>query len=439
MPSLPKFECRKCGKKKTAGLSDGYKFLADPGYHITCKCGQYMHVLDPDGKWKQKEIEERRKAGQVLEPEPVPVQVLEPEPEPQPQPVAEPEPEPVGDGAFSREAAAAGAGEPEPEPQPEIREPEPAGPQLVALDAEPEPKLEQACGQIHVGPKCDGAPQSTLRITFDQPFDSAPLVFCTVRGEDYPDVFCATVKSVTRTGCGVNVARVDQREGWGASTTALDWYAVAPASERRACGQVIVGQNSQDQRKEMVSVRIRFGCAFSAPPKVFVTTCGEQDLSDTFATSLYSVSATESVVHIQRVDSPGSFLSEAKTDWGQVLKLNWYAVPADGAVDCGSVPVTARQGAHLDSICIPFGRAFANPRVFLSVRGTGGVFDDVFALSLRSVKATECCVNLQRVDQDTAWGQPLEIDWHAVVSPAASLPLPTARGSPPAGLAPLRG
>jgi hypothetical protein len=78
MPSLPKFECRKCGKKKTAGMSDGIKFLADPGYHITCKCGQYMHVLDPDGKWKQKEIEERRKAGQQV-----------PEPEPEPEPSAE--------------------------------------------------------------------------------------------------------------------------------------------------------------------------------------------------------------------------------------------------------------------------------------------------------------------------------------------------------------
>jgi hypothetical protein len=64
---------------------------------------------------------------------------------------------------------------------------------------------------------------------------------------------------------------------------------------------------------------VTFATAFQAPPRVNVTVrYGQEDVPDTFAVSLRSVSSSQFKVNVYRVDIPAS-------DWGQSLQLDWMA------------------------------------------------------------------------------------------------------------------
>jgi hypothetical protein len=104
---MPRLECRECGYRKRAGISDGLKYLADSSYQVKCpKCGKNMWAEDPEGKWKARAEEERRKRG---------IEDAAAAAAPQPT-TEESEPPSVGTAAAEEVGAQQGIAEPEPEP-----------------------------------------------------------------------------------------------------------------------------------------------------------------------------------------------------------------------------------------------------------------------------------------------------------------------------------
>ena len=84
-------------------------------------------------------------------------------------------------------------------------------------------------------------------------------------------------------------------------------------------GQKTVGSHAAGGVK---TVTITFANAFSSIPRINVTPIGQSTgngpYNDVFVASIRSISTTQVVVNIYRVDSPGGH-------WGQDLKLDWMA------------------------------------------------------------------------------------------------------------------
>lgn len=79
---------------------------------------------------------------------------------------------------------------------------------------------------------------------------------------------------------------------------------------------------------------------------------------------------------------------------------------------CGTNPGTV----NVKVSTIPFPQAFSQvPFIICTARG-GGVYDDTFAVSVRSATTTSFTVNIRRVDSatSTGWAQNLQLDWIAI-------------------------
>jgi len=82
-------------------------------------------------------------------------------------------------------------------------------------------------------------------------------------------------------------------------------------------GVAVVGANAGSTFK---TVTVTFPTAFAAAPNVTCTARNASNVNDTFAVTVRSVSTTQFVVNIQRVDN-------TTTGWTQNLQLNWIALP----------------------------------------------------------------------------------------------------------------
>jgi hypothetical protein len=66
------------------------------------------------------------------------------------------------------------------------------------------------------------------------------------------------------------------------------------------------------------SFTITFPTAFTAVPRVVVSAESANATTETFITTVKSITTTTFMVNVYRIDSPGAA-------WTQSLKLNWYA------------------------------------------------------------------------------------------------------------------
>ena len=75
-----------------------------------------------------------------------------------------------------------------------------------------------------------------------------PVVLLSARGKEHQDTFAATTRSVTTSGCIVNIQRVDLNGNW-AQKLELDWIALPSGS---SSGTLKVGAHGSG-RKEGLS------------------------------------------------------------------------------------------------------------------------------------------------------------------------------------------
>ncbi|MCP4663298.1 MAG: hypothetical protein GY856_48515 [bacterium] len=185
-------------------------------------------------------------------------------------------------------------------------------------------------GVASVGSTCatDEGLHKTITVTFPEVF-AAPPVFVGTALQDSanttaPDTFAVSIRSVTASEAVLDVHRVDGGTCWGQSLE-LGWIAAsstAAAVEEpglRHGVATVVGSSSSGGYK---SITVTFPEAFATSPVVVATALQDPDYSnpnipDTFAVSVKSLSATQVVLHIQRLDG---------TSWAQNLKLGWIAV-----------------------------------------------------------------------------------------------------------------
>ncbi len=159
--------------------------------------------------------------------------------------------------------------------------------------------------------------------------------------------------------------------------------------------------------------------AFASPP-VFVGTTLQDSANttapDAFAVSIRSVTTSEAVLDVHRVDG-GSC-------WGQSLELGWIAAATAAAVEePGLRHGVANVGSSSStvgykSITVTFPEAFATSPVVVATVLQDPEFSnpdipDTFAVSVKSLSATQVVFHIQRLD-GAAWSQSLKLGWVAV-------------------------
>ena len=84
-------------------------------------------------------------------------------------------------------------------------------------------------------------------------------------------------------------------------------------------------------------------------------------------------------------------------------------------IESGTLAIGSNSSGYV-SVTLTFPTAFASvPRVIATIRNEPGTnWNDTFAITTRSVSATQAVFNIQRADLNGAWAQNLQLDWIAI-------------------------
>lgn len=93
-------------------------------------------------------------------------------------------------------------------------------------DSELSPSLSQF-GRTDVGARSASSPTS-MKVTFATAFAEPPHVIVATRGQDFRDVFCSSVLSISPSGFLVDVMRIDDTKSTWGQHLQLDWVALPP-------------------------------------------------------------------------------------------------------------------------------------------------------------------------------------------------------------------
>ncbi|MFT3769389.1 MAG: H-type lectin domain-containing protein [Minicystis sp.] len=158
-----------------------------------------------------------------------------------------------------------------------------------------------------------------VAITFPQSFGVTPRVVVTVHGWPNLDTFVVTTAGVTTSGFSANIWRADWDGGSWGQDLRLDWLAWDAADDLATAGATTGTADIGTSSTSFKSSSVLFPSAFSTAPTVIITPRGES-VSDTFAVTARGVTTSGFDANFVRLDQ--------RTGWGQQLKADWIALPA---------------------------------------------------------------------------------------------------------------
>lgn len=240
-------------------------------------------------------------------------------------------------------------------------------------------------------------------------FAQAPgVVLATPLGEDYPDTFAVSSSVIGAQSATFNTYRMDALSRWGQNLGAGVLCCEELKRPNLQSGSTAFGASSTS----LMQRTINFSQAFAKAPRVIATVRGE-NVADTFAVTVSSVSTTSCNINIVRLDSAAG--------WSQNVRVDWIAFRDEALTDlqasaaaCGTA-VIGTGLATVKRVPVSFGRTFAAPPI-VHLGTQSEPYPDAFSVTATNITTTGFVANVKRADAPAnGWGLNLQLNWLALL------------------------